>query len=436
PIISGLFGALDDMEEADTGYPDDYAVALAWQTLEPSTLIEAILDLNVASDWDEFRSAMSLWDIAAQNVVYADTEGNIGYQSTGEIPIRANSDGLRPVPGWDSSYDWTGLVPFDEMPYIFNPERGYVATANQPVMEVGALPFIGSDGAYGYRAARIEEMINEADAPLTVAAIQEMQMDTKDGGALDLAPALLAVDSDDDAVNEMQGLIEQFAVGIDGFRADTDSAGAAAYEATWRALLRLTFHDDLPEDYWPEGGSRWFQIVANMLDDPEDPFWDIKGTPDTETEVDILERSMVEARSELIELLGNDSSKWRWGDLHTATFENQTLGQSGIAPVEWLFNRAAPNRVAGGPSIVDAVGWEASEGYEVNWVPSMRMVVDLSDLSASTSVHTTGQSGHAFNGHYADMIDMWVDGDQHPMLWTLDQVEEAATNTLTLVPGS
>ena len=435
PIISGLFGAVDGLEEADTGYPEDFAVALSWQTSQPSTLVEAILGLNLAENWEEFREALSKWDIAAQNIVYADVAGNIGYQATGEIPIRVGSDGRWPVAGWDSSNDWQGIVPFDELPFILNPDRGFIATANQPVLEPGSLPLIGIDGAYGYRAFRIETMLSET-RPHTVAKTQELQMDSRNEGAVDLVPRLIEVESRNPDVVEMQNLIARWSQGIEGFQSTADSAGAAAYEATWRHLLALTFHDDLPEDYWPEGGSRWFEVVSNLLDDYGDPFWDDRNTPETETASLVLEEAMASAHAELTDLLGNDPDGWRWGDLHIAIFENQTLGQSGIGPIEWLFNRSAPPRVGGGPSIVNAVGWTPYNGYQVDWVPSMRMVIDLGDLSRSTAIHTTGQSGHAFHGNYADMIEMWADGEQHPMLWTIDQVEGAATNTLTLTPSS
>ncbi len=434
PIISGLFAPADDLESIDTGYPEDYAIALAWQTLEPSTLVEAIIGLNQASNWDEFRTALSMWDIAAQNIVYADVEGNIGYQSTGEVPIRQSHDGLRPVAGWDSANDWAGVVPFEEMPFIFNPEQGYIATANQPVVEPGSLPAFGIDAAYGHRAARIEQMIEER-APLDVAGMAEMQMDNQDGGAIDLVPHLLAVSSDDARVTEVQGLIGRWSQGLRAFQASSGSAGAAAYAATWRQVLALTFHDDLPEDHWPGGGGRWFEVVANLLEDYEDPFWDNRSTGAVEMAPEILELAMARAQAELSGLLGDDSDDWAWGELHIARFENQSLGQSGIGPIEWLFNRTAPDRVGGGPSLVNAVGWNAAEGYAVDWVPSMRMVVDLADLTRSTAIHTTGQSGHAFHANYADMMEMWADGEQHPMLWGLSQAEEAAANTLILVPG-
>lgn len=107
----------------------------------------------------------------------------------------------------------------------------------------------------------------------------------------------------------------------------------------------------------------------------------------------------------------------------------------GSAPSSGCSTGPRPAEFGGGPSIINAAGWNAAEGYAVDWVPSMRMVIDLGDLSRSTAIHTTGQSGHAFHANYADMLEMWADGDQHPMLWGLSQVEEAAANTLILDPG-
>jgi penicillin amidase len=144
---------------------------------------------------------------------------------------------------------------------------------------------------------------------------------------------------------------------------------------------------------------------------------------------------MADAHAELSERLGGDPSSWEWGQLHLASFENQTFGQSGIGPIEWLFNRDAPPRLGGGADLVNAVGFYPPEGYVVDWVPSMRMVIDLSDFSASTVINTTGQSGHAFHEHYADMIDDWSDGEQRPLRWARDQVEADAAGTLTLQPG-
>lgn len=434
PVISDTYFEEPPFNGSSLDLPDRYAVALSWQTLQPSTLVEAIIGVNRATGYDEFRSALAKWDIAGQNVVYADVEGNIAYQATGELPIRASGDGSWPVPGWTGEHEWLGVVPFDDMPSIYNPPQGYISTANNPVVAAGALPFFSVDANYGYRAARIQELLGSATSGFSVASAQELQMDGADGGAPALMPHLLAISSDDEAVRVMQEILEPWSTGPGAFIANPDSAGCAAYQATWSHLLRLAFQDDLPEDSWPDGGSRWFTVVAGLLESPSDPFWDLAGTELVEDRDAILEQALVAAHHELSGMLGADPSSWRWADLHIASFENLTFGQSGIAPIEWLFNRKAPARVGGSDDIVNAVGFHPPDGYGVDWLPSMRMVVDLADLSGSTSVNSTGQSGHAFHTHYDDMLASWADGTHHPMRWDRDQVAEGAEGTLTLVP--
>ena len=434
PVISDLYLDSDQFDSSSLERPDDYVVALSWQTLQPSTLLEAIIGINTATNFEEFVSALSKWDIAGQNVVYADIEGNIAYQSTGEVPIRAGGDGGWPVPGWTGEYDWTGMVPFEEMPRLFNPPRDYVASANQPVVSPGSDPFFSVDSDLGYRAARIEEMIEAAPAGYTVESAQEMQMDNSDGGASHLVPHLLAVSSASEGVASIQEVLGRWAVGPDAFQAAGSSPGAAAYQAVWVNLLRLVFHDELLEESWPEGGSRWFEVVASLLEAPGDPWWDIIDTAEIEDRDMVLEQAMTDAHAELVERLGPDPTTWEWSRIHTASFENQTLGQSGIAPIEWLFNRTAPLRLGGGADIVNAVGFHPPDGYQVDWIPSMRMVIDLSDFSGSTAVNSTGQSGHAFHRHYDDMLDPWATGKQHAMRWTRDQVSDGAAGTLILNP--
>jgi len=436
PVISETFLDEDPFDESATVVaPDEYVVALAWQSLEPSTLVDAIVGMNVATSYEEFRDAVALWDVAAQNVVYADIEGNIAYHSTGEIPVRASGDGRYPVPGWTSESEWEGTVPFEQMPSMLNPEQGYIQSANQPVLRPGVEPLISVDGASGYRASRIEQMI-EGTNEHSVATMQQMHFDAWDGGAELIVPHLLAIDSTgDETLADTQAHLKGWSSGGAAFQDEARSAGAALYQAIWRQILALTFHDDLPEDFWPAGGGRWFEVVRGLLDEPEDPFWDDSGTVDVETRDEILRESMRRGRIEVADLLGDDPQDWTWGALHIAHFENQTLGQSGIGPVEWLFNRTAPARVGGSESVVNAVGWDPTESYEVNWVPSERMVVDLGNLDASSFIHTTGQSGHAFAKHYESMLEMWTDGRQGPMPFTREAVEEVAVDALTLVPA-
>jgi penicillin amidase len=212
-----------------------------------------------------------------------------------------------------------------------------------------------------------------------------------------------------------------------------DSNAAALYQSFWRELLRLTFHDDLPEDFWPSGGSRWWAVMEAIIAQPQSKWWDNRATPAVEGRDEILRQAFVAGLAELEKLQGKDPAKWSWGDLHTITFRNQSLGESGVAPLEALLNRG-PFPTAGGEAIVNATGWDAVDGFQVDWLPSMRMIVDLGDFERSLSVHTTGQSGHAFHPHYADMVDLWRTIQYHPMRYAADGIQSSAEAHLHLIP--
>ncbi len=143
---------------------------------------------------------------------------------------------------------------------------------------------------------------------------------------------------------------------------------------------------------------------------------------------------MAASRDELVRREARRSSDWTWGHLHEMNLENQSLGQSDIGLVRWLFNRGG-YEVGGGESVVDATGWTAPNGYDVDWAPSMRMVVSMADLDDSRWINLTGVSGHPFNSHYVDQTELWVAGDTLPWYFSRDRVKEAGEDTLKLVPA-
>ena len=170
-----------------------------------------------------------------------------------------------------------------------------------------------------------------------------------------------------------------------------------------------------------------------FLADGASPWFDDVTTPQVETRDEILLKALDEAVEELTEKLGRNMARWRWGDLHTATFENQSLGQSGIGPIEAIFNRG-PVPVDGTIATVNNTGYSPNHPYGVTVVPSYRQIVDLGDFTRSVSMHTTGQSGHPYHRHYNDMIDPWRNIEYHRMLWARADVEEDAEGVLVLTP--
>jgi len=429
PVISDFSRSAKKINKTVTAQmPEKYAIALRWTALEPTTVFPAFWKMNLARNWSEFRAAAASFDVPSQNCVYADVDGNIGYQVPGRIPIRAKGDGTYPVPGWTDDYEWTGLIPFEELPSGFNPSQGYVATANNQVAGSDYPHFLAADWDYGWRARRIVEMIEQQKGRINPDAVRKMQRDAKNFNAVYLVPALLELTITDNRLNDARNLLTNW-----DYQQTANSSAAALFEVFWKNLLAETFHDDLPEDARPSGGSRTIEIVRQLLSKPDSSWWDNRKTTHIEKRDDIFRIAFGKAVTELEQEFGKDSSRWMWGDVHTVSFRNATFGESGISVLEMLFNRG-PFRTGGGSAVVNATSWDASESYEVDSLPSMRMIIDLSNLNNSLAIHTTGQSGHPYHRHYIDMAGAWSKVEYNSMLWDRDQVEANAEATLLLSP--
>ena len=430
PLLSDVS---DDLTKISGG--TGYGVALRWTALDPGRTMDSLFALNLAGNWDQFRAATKLFEVPSQNIVYADVAGNIGYQSPGRIPIRGKGDGRWPASGWDSGYDWTGWIPFDALPTVENPAAGYIVTANQAVVNTTTYPYrLTDDWSYGYRSQRLMDLITAATAggaKVGVTDATTMQFDDRNDFAAQLVPVLTGQKVTGATASAVQLLrdwdFRQPADGPAGSVQARDSAAAAYFNAVWRALLSRTF-DELTGDQRPGGGDRWFVVLAGLLAQPDSPWWDVKSTPAVEHRDDILVAAMNAATTELSTKLGAVPAAWRWGALHTLLLANQTFGKSGIGPIEWLFNYG-PAPVSGGGSIVDATSWDAREGYATVEVPSMRMVVDLSNLDNSRWIQLTGESGHAFSAHYHDQFDLWRTGGTLPMRWDQAAITREARDT-------
>ena len=451
PILSD---AIHEVAEAGdhppvNGRPSagSYEVALQWTGLEVSQTADAIFGFNTAQSFDQFRAAAEKFAVPAQNLLYADTAGNIGYQAPGRIPVRSRymeaAPGFWIRPGWVSSWDWQGYVPFASMPHAYNPPEGFIVAANQAVTESGT-PFLTTEWDYGFRSQRIRSLL-EKDTKVTPATMSKIQGDTRSQFAPTLVKALLKVDlGRDDFTKQAQDLLRGW--DYTNPTGNSESGAAAAYyNAVWSNLLNLTFNDELPLDLRADGGDQWMQAVSVLLTKPRSAWWDDKGTPGvTEGQSEILRKALVDARLQLTKELGKEPSDWQWGKLHQLRLTHQVLGGDDVPGyVSMLFNRG-PMDMPGGSAIVDANGWNASVGlddhdsskaFDVDWAPSMRMVVDLSDLDKSRWVNQTGNSGHAFDDHYDDQSQAWAENELFDWPFTEKAVRDAGGDELTLLPG-
>jgi penicillin amidase len=313
---------------------------------------------------------------------------------------------------------------------VLDPDEGYIVTANQAVIDEDYPYLLTEDWDYGYRSTRIRDVLAE-EGELSVEEMSQLQLDSTNPMAETLVPYLLDVERlPNGYYRNAQDLLRDW-----DLTSPAGSAAAAYFNVVWRTLLEKTFHDDLRQRTWPDGGDRWFTVVSRLLTEPADPWWDDADTDVVETRDDILRASLIEARDELTRRQARDPHLWEWGRLHRMDLHNATLGESGVGLVERLFNRDGWE-VGGGSSIVDATSWNAAEGYGVTAAPSMRMVVSLADWDDSRWINLTGVSGHPASSHYTDQTELYVAGRTLPWAFSREAVEAAADDTLVLEPAA
>jgi penicillin amidase len=439
------------LNDVDERLGDAPLLALRWAaTTDVDGTFEAIFRVNTASNFEEFRAALRNYGTPSQNFVYADVDGHIGYQLPGRIPVRSGgARGLRPAPG-DGSADWTGWIPFDQLPTAYDPPEGWIVTANNAPLDPTTAPFLGASSEWdpGYRAARIIELLGEASNGAGVALddLVAIQMDDDLPRARIVIPNLSGAAP---ATDDGRAVLDAIR-GWD-YRCTVDSRGCAAYMAFELRLIGGIWDDELgplARD-WVGGGASW-QALVGLLGRPDSAWWDDRATTTVrETPAQIIGDALDRVGAELREAVG-PPDQWRWGAIHKATFREETLGASGIGVLEAYFNRG-PLEVAGAAGAVQNNAWRASRAYAnpydpefdplgidrvfgVAVLPSYRLAIDLADLDGARIVQTTGQSGNPFDGHYGDLIAAWQAGETIGLPFSESRVEAAQSTQLVLTP--
>jgi penicillin amidase len=430
PIVNDL------IPRADGAAPDE-PLALRWTALEPGRLHSSVLAINRAQDWGEFRAALANWTVPTQNFVYADVDGQIGYALGGDLPIRAQCDGLLPVPGWTGEWEWVGIIPPEENPHALNPAEGFVATANNRIVgDDFAHPVIG-EWATSYRVSRIRELILRTPRH-TAESFARIQADRRSlpglacialarDGRLPVAPRDQVAADARDALAAWDGVLS------------ADSVGGLVATVLCQQLLGRAYREVAgPLDTvvglgafagMPGNGYRQ-RALPNLLDRllGPDPGWLAQGDSPEAITADAWAATVAALR----ERWGDEVWRWRYGLAHQFTLRHP-LGA--IGPLGRLFNRG-PITTGGDGETVNMGGLNISPaGIESYAAPSYRQILDPTDWDRSRAIHPTGQSGHPASPHYADFLPLWLTGEYHPMPWTRGAVEEATAHRLTLAPG-
>jgi penicillin amidase len=428
PLVDSYMVGVAEPVVVEGGIRHTYA--LRWVGAEVGVQPSVIDGMNTARTGEEFRAALSGWHCPGQNVIYADTDGNIGYQLTGRYPVRRRGDGSFPVPGWTGRDEWEDWIPFEELPSASNPEEGFLVTANNRPHD-DSYPYpITRDFLPPFRARRIAQLITERRRH-TRSSFAGMQVDTVSIPAAAVVPKLLRIAPAGERQKEALGLLADW-----DFDLSAGSPEAALYEVWSAHIARRVLRPLLGEDLYLHfhGRRQWtnafqYQVLPGLLDYPTARWF---GSDGAEARDDLLREALDAALDELTTTLGEGMAYWRWGDLHRIRF---AAGMARVPELTELLT-AGEMELGGDEQTVLQGMFEPERSYRVVVAPSWRMIVDLADLDASVGMLAPGQSGHPGSPHFRDLLEHWARGELHPLPYSRPAVEGSAEGTLRLVPAS
>lgn len=416
PVVSDVYAGSEEF----TG--TDHVIALQWTALMPEdTGVVALQKLGQAKTFEEFRAAGQYYRGPQQNMIYADTIGNIGYYAPALVPVRRADNeigGLLPSPGWDSKYDWQGFVPYNELPTRFNPDGDVIATANEKIVGADYPHFITHDWSLPYRGNRIRSVLGETDAH-TLDTFASLHADTVSDMARDILPWMLAA-LDDSALKAVMA-------NWDGDMA-VDAAEPLIFYTWLRNYQELLMGDELGDLYSSFRRQRPRLIKSTLFwaTNPEPGAWNtgyfalppididaalawcdnISTQDKQETCGELAKQAFDTTLSELGASFGEDWQSWQWGQSHLLHQSHRPMSQ--IPGLKDIFELSAP--VPGGRFTVNVAGVSTTPRSlnQSTFGPSYRGLFDMSDLDASLFVQPTGQSGNPFSEHYGDLFDDWL----------------------------
>jgi penicillin G amidase len=428
PLVSDAINYINATSRTTPKPPVVEPLALRWTALDPADeTLTSFLKLNDARDWTQFTDALRLFVTPSQNFVYADVNGHIGYYMAGRIPIRASGDGAMPTEGWTGATEWTGWVPFDELPHTFDPPAHFIVTANNRPAAASYPHLLGLEWVEPFRAQRIVDLLR-GRTKLTATDFSRIQADTRSQLAERLLPLLLrharpTTEPDKQAVK----LLSEWTLDARG-----DSAATAIFEAWFNHIVPTLVGNTLGAETTVAYATRFSPLtrfIAATLASNDSPWCDDPTTSSRETCDDAVTSALRASVADLEQRMNGDMSRWRWDRVHSAEFPHQ-LGL--VAMLRPFFNRSVPN--GGDWSTVD-VGTSAPEHpYDQRSLPGYREIIDLSPANDSWFLADVGQSGHFLSPHYDDFLADWRAVRLRTMRMDRTDIERGAIGHIRLKP--
>lgn len=411
-------------------------LALCSKALQENDMMLGFYQINMAKDWDGFVLGCKDLTVPSLSLVYADTDQNIGYYMTGEVPIRNRPKGLLPNSGSDAKHEWKGRVPFEEMPHVFNPEQGYFYTCNHKLVD-DEFPYdLGNTWMNGYRAKRLDLLLNSKEQfNFKDFAAWQLDFYCLPGVEMqDLLGRLLTEEDHNTFSGRTQQMLEQL-MNWDGYLT-AETIGGTVYQVLKEQLIDVVFETPkvlraVTREKMPlfETNEFWgYDIVTlfRLLNNPASAWWK------EQTPVEALCKALVATEQFLTKELGADMKTWKWGALHQMTTQH-ALGIK--EPLDEWFNGKTV-AVGGDADTVCTIAYVPGKHYSGSMIAaSYRQLIDMGDFSKAQCAFPGGQSGNLESKHYQDQFDMWAKGMFKTMLWTREQVEANKAYQMEIKPA-
>jgi penicillin amidase len=416
PIISGMKNI------------NDAALSMRWAGYDPSDEIRTVYLLNRASNWQEFRSAISTFRAISQNFVYADVEGNIGLNSGGGIALR-KGNGTIIRSGETDEYDWKGYVPFEQLPSSYNPEIGYVSSANNKTAGDDYPYFIGYEYALPYRINRIRQMLNEKEI-FGMEDFKRMIMDQHSDYSRLLTPYILKIKEKNNDLNPEETFALNSLSGWD-YELNMNLVAPTVFEFFTISFAKNLLSDELADLFGKLTMTIKDYYIYKILTSGPDEWVDDINTSGKETLDDIILRSFKDCIKDMTAQYGRDTTKWKWGDIHTVTFVHPL---SAVKILDKVFGLNSKTYGIGGSGYTVSP-FKYDSGFKAYHGASQRHIFNTANWDESLTVIPTGISGVPASEFYMSQTDAYINGKFYKDAFTEGAVKAAARYTLVLKAG-
>jgi penicillin amidase len=432
PIISDVyeFSFSEYIPKADAKFVTSQAVSMRWTGNMISDEVLAFYKINHARNWNDFKSGLKFFAVPAQNFIYADIYGNIGYYCAGKIPIRKNLNPIILNPGEVDDFDWIGFVPFDEQPNILNPPEKYIATANNKIVGRDYPYYISYLWEPESRAMRINEILTSKEK-FSVDDFKKLQLDYFSHYAKEMTQYIInafdGVEVKDVFVSRGISYLKEW-----NFNFGRDDIATSIFNSFLIHMMRNTFEDELGEELYKRFvfySGVPVRILKQLIVKNDSLWFDDVKTSAVESRDEIIRKSFVEGINHLRELLGDDMNEWRWGKIHRLKLIHP-LGLK--SPFDKVFN-LGPFEVGGAGTTVNNAGFSMLKPFDCVLGPSMRQVVDFSE-NFLYSVIPAGPSGQIMSKFYDSQTKIYLNGEYLKIYFEEEKLKSGRQKFYTFCP--